>query len=628
MRPYGSPGVPLVPALVRARAPGQRLKDSIADALHLTDGVTFGQLDGGWDRHRLPHSPAPNVAARRHLAEAMAPHLLALRHRLAFEGLGQDLPITAYWPLSPRIAKALSRPGFTDSDRLRSTTLDELLSLRNVGTTSIVELLCVAEQTTVDDLATAFRSMMLLLDERDVLVLRRRLLGGEILEDIGCDLGITRERVRQIGDAAIVRITPTWRIPPLGTLVDRMRRVLGTVVTPDAVSDVVLDLLLQPLGADDPSFGRVLALRMASYSPSQGLLMLPGVELDALASQLHASLGRGSILLDETAAHLLATAGIHPREHEGLVQHLLPSRRIEGGWISSHGAIADRLIAVLEQVGRPCTTEELLRRANLPNVARAARQHLYEHPGITRIDRDGRVALRRWGLPAYTSVADALAHLIVERGGYLRLDVAEVVIAERFGVAPSSVRAFAHVPRFVVLDVGMVRLRRADEPFRPTGRLARRWVFPTDRGMTVVRPVNGLLLRGNALKIPFEVAHALGVVVDGEAVFTTQVGPPVRVRMPESSLTALMSSLRPLAHALGAGEGDHLALRFGPEDGAVIATAVGPGASWEAWAAALLGDDDDPIGTLARPLGVKPTRGAVAAALHLRGDEALAATLG
>ena len=721
---YGTRGVPLIPAPLRARRGHEPVPSRLASLLSGVDGVTVAALDQDWaDRIELG-GRATRARLLDAVQHAFGGDLEALRPLTPFSGLPDDAAPPPQWGLSARPMNALAREGHDSVDAVRPLTVGNLMGIRNFGWKSCLEVMCVAEGLGRDavpvasaktptaaastgtrnvpatespwdavvaalgeivgwghsergarflgelldlrarddvpqgvrvaleslsthpldrlvgrpaaryDLAGQYDRAADQLSTRERDILHRRLVADppDTLDDIGRDLGLTRERVRQLQVRALRRFHEHAQSGPLQRLVDELRRHLGTTFTDGPSSAVVIDPRVGRLGGADPVLARAVVLDVAGYRRRGGWWVSDDTpDIPTLRGQMLDLADDTGVIDDDLLTAWLQGLGVAAPWRVPLLHELGSTRRFAGGWVRWDGTIIDKVHRVLALHGEPLTPEELLALSGEDRSARTVRNAVFVDDRFVRIDRAGRLALPDWGFEAYGGIVDGLRDRIEQAGGAVVL--AEVVeeMVSQYGVSPNSVKLYAAVPMFVQED-GVVRLRRPDEPYvsdaDPHGQMG---IFLAEHTLAVARTVNHDILRGSGVPLGLEVAGALGVRPGESRTYLCPDGATITLSASTRAFTASMSALRQLAEDRDAVAGDHLVARLSRTANAAVLTRLTPDDDLGVWMKAIFDVEDrtseEVVALLATALDCDAEPSAVEDRLDARGDDALLAAL-
>lgn len=417
--------------------------------------------------------------------------------------------------------------------------------------------------------------LMAPLDRRVRAIVEERILPDRseraTLDALGRRFGITRERVRQLEAKGRDLIAD---LPPLhaAALVDRADALaadLGPLapLESDRTRLALVDAVEDVWPSDRVAVRRLL-LRIAGYSTQRGWLVRDEVRLPTADAALDLAGGEGSTL--RRLRESLVTLGVDTADHDAwLATHA--DLMLIGDHVVRRGRnVIDDCASVLRVVGATMTVEEMLAELGSRHSPRGVRNRLLEDERFVRTSKS-RFGLREWQSEEYAGLAPTMARIVRDHGGEMDLDELVAAMGERFGANPASVRAYADALTFV-RHGNRVRLRgkreaiavdtdsAAVETFR-TGPAAYSWTVPVDRGV----------LRGSGRLIPAPLAIALGLRPGSRRIFRHVAG-SVSLTWPMTAFVGpSVGSLRTLAEAAGAAEGDRIELRFDVAAGTLAA---------------------------------------------------------
>ena len=415
-------------------------------------------------------------------------------------------------------------------------------------------------------------------DERQRTIYRRRVADGATLARVGEELGVSRERIRQLQvktERQIEAALQNDRLRPLHWRAADLRTSLGIAapVTHD-VTRLAVNRALR--GASDESTGvlRPLILRLAGpFKERSGWLLLENTEapdpsgIGALANE--------SGLIGVADAHdWLAVHGVRAEFHDAWLQDFGAFRRDGDHLMVWSGNVVDKCVAVLKARAEPMSADDLVAVVSEGHNVNGVRGRLFDDARLIRVNRT-EWALREWGLEEYTGITDEIAQRIEEAGGTVSVSVVVQDIVSQFRVKENSVLAYLAAPMFVT-EGEHVRLRRNDEPFEVNASFERcTGAFHSSIGcVSLLIPVDAELLRGSGRPMSAPVAAAVGVSPGTPRSFSHADG-ELTVSWPVTSAAGpTLGSARVIAARAGASQGDGVRLDFHSEQGLVRAERV------------------------------------------------------
>ena len=279
-------------------------------------------------------------------------------------------------------------------------------------------------------------------------VVEQRILSSQprTLEAVGKDLGITRERVRQLQKevTTALRDRASAQIKMIAQL---LQGSLLPVMTATDLERAVEQTF--PVDVRDSLSGR-LARRMLldelDYSCTDGLCF--GAEAMEVVTSLRTAAEQladdvGLVNEKDLQSHLPG------QDWQRFFGHLVAQARLHQvrGRMALRNTGKSRVKAVVLEIGRPATKEEIAERVGMTPAQVGA--HLSVIPSIARADKD------RWGLvewidDIYEGITAEIVQRINEDGGATRLERLLEELPRLFGVSEVSVRMYARTPYFVI----------------------------------------------------------------------------------------------------------------------------------------------------------------------------------
>jgi len=407
------------------------------------------------------------------------------------------------------------------------------------------------------------------LDKRRQVILSSRILvlsGPRTLQDIASEFGVSRERIRQVEGRLIENLerlprTEAWE--PVLWRVHRVRRVAGMAFP---LGDEPTEALLsagQHRSQVEAGIVRGVILRLAGpYKLAHGWLVTDAEKLETALVQLMQEAKKAGSVGFDTAQEVMADVGLRPRIFAEWLTHKSGMRDLRRSVIEWPRTLGGRVLSLMRLRQAPLSPDQLL--ADLgPEVGiRSLRAVLSSREEFVRIERS-KWGLRAWGLPEYAGIASAISEELSQNGPSLRIDELATRLSAAWGIAENSVIALCNAPRFVV-EHGMVRLRRDDDPFPVSTDLSQACgVFkPSENEVSVLIDIDHDLLRGSGGSVAEEVAGLLALRPGDNRAYEADEG-TVRLSWPDTSISGpALGSLRIHADELGARVGDRLRVTF------------------------------------------------------------------
>jgi hypothetical protein len=422
-----------------------------------------------------------------------------------------------------------------------------------------------------DVIGTLIESLLDELDDRDRTVLGRRVWPAEgrwTLEQVGKELGMTRERARQIEGSIVSSFrdrvgSDVYRL--ICFRAAELRQRLGSVapVTSARAQDAVRWSTRDVASSKRQTAYDLLLWLAGPYTLTNGWWRLVEGAPDPKGSDLRCRASDSGFLSADVVADALHELGVRRDLHAEWVDAVGGFRKVEGGWLDSSGSIIDQSLQYLAFKSVPMTVEEILEGIGRTDAAaRGIRQRLFEDPRAVRVSKS-EIGLPEWGHNEYTSLADEMLEELEREGGRMPLDRMVERLVDQFGVSPNSVRMYAGRPLFLLDAEGWIQVRPADQPYEVRDDLLRVpfcYELSTSEASWRVE-VDRDVLRGSGRHIPEQLAGWLRLR-PGQTLTLHNPSRPLALAW-RSWAQPDVGSLKPFAEELGASEGDWLVLVLG-----------------------------------------------------------------
>ena len=484
--------------------------------------------------------------------------------------------------LSTRTVNVLVRAGMASFAELAAQSPASLLRLPNLGLGSLREILTAAVREWAgavlgapenaqawrptpapvrsvefgDDLAAAFRAMEGGTPDFDLF--RRHALAAErpSLRQLGAELGVTGERVRQRESRARGAIARRMRVEgwPVRVAVSYLRVRIGSLARTEELEEILIEL--DPAGrAFEPApHRRALLLLLAGYKTSAEWVRSAGLDSQT-DKMLMARTEAGPVRLEDCRGEL-SRLGVR----EELSRPWLTSRpcfRIVGDHVARESQVMEIPLAILRAARKPLDLHQLFDRTEPPMCFESFRSH---------VQQDGRFARRgvrlyglaEWEEDPYTTLAEEMAKEIKRGGGAVALDALVEVMTERFDVAAGSVLHRARAPQFRLDSAGMVSRRTAPRVAPPMPLALSHNCFHLEAGWAMKVKVTPSLRHGATARMPLAFAGALGLQLGTSQMITCPNGALHAYWPRYAASAARLSGLSSVADELGADDGDRL----------------------------------------------------------------------
>jgi hypothetical protein len=386
---------------------------------------------------------------------------------------------------------------------------------------------------------------------------RRQLVPGErqTLRAIGEELGVSRERVRQLEARFALKLKRSVAEDeghPLHRAAAFLEERLGPFSRAEVLRQAIEELD-QGENVLEPEHRVLILLRLAGPYEQEDDWCTCRPKLEKAAEVLDQLGEDGPVPLDVAVASL-ADLGVSPEDAEAWLRRSKAYMVIEGHLARRGASMGDRGVSVLALRGEPMTLEEIF---EILDEDRSFASFKNQMQADSRVLRRGlkRYGLEEWGGEEYTTVTDEMIQEIDRSGGRVDLDELAEGLSRRFGVSPSSVRMYSQGAQFHVDGDGGVSVAPPGDAPATKPLPLTRGCFRLPAGWSFRRIVDHDVLRGSGSAIPLGFAKELGL----------QPGDSLRLETPFGLLTcswpshmAHVGSLRAAAEAYRAVEGDYL----------------------------------------------------------------------
>lgn len=460
---------------------------------------------------------------------------------------------------------------------------------------------------------------------RRILEARRWVTDGATLVELGEELDLTRERVRQIQVRAAAELDSLLsydEFAPVRWGISQIAKELGTYLPYDQACAV---FAAHGLEIESPMGGFILdQLGTYKLDAAKWYIDISRLDRNELNNALAAGFDGEVFATHERLLVVFEEHGIDADVAEVILEQEAWLRRLDSGtWLRWDGNALDKATVVLKLEGAPMTAEAIVDGIGEGLSVRSVRSRLSTDERFVRTGKST-IGLAEWGLEEYSGIADEIFERIDRDGGVCDVEQLVGELVTTFpDVSENSIRMYMSTLAFVV-EGGRIRRRTDVDPWPFEDDLSKTaGVFRlADGRVRVLLPVTRDMLRGSGRAIPAPLAAALGVRPGDRRAFVADSDATVLVSWrPWATTGPDIGSLRGVTGPLGVVEGDSVAIDFDIDAGKVSAMAL-PDATGTAFVRAVVevGDDSELLAAVARAIGVR--EGEMRSALRRRGDGA------
>ena len=428
---------------------------------------------------------------------------------------------------------------------------------------------------TLDDLAD---TLLAVLDGQRRVVFMRRIVEGCTLDEVGQELGVTRERVRQVQQDVERRLAVRLHSRPFLLLqwcASDLRRLLGVAAPVDHENTITaFSEVFQGASSKTETLLRPLVLQLAGpYRERDGWLLVESAA-PRNAEPLHEQCDEFGLMPISRAYDWLTDSEISADFQDEWLERFGRLRRFEDTLVAWPRNVVDKCVALLALRNEPADAATLVELVGEGHNVRGVQSRFSDDERLIRVNKTD-WALRAWGMEEYTGITDEIAQRIEEAGGLIDLEEVIRVIAKQFNLSEGSVGTFSNAPMFVI-EESKIRLRRDDEPFDVGKGLsdARGAYRVAADQISLLLTVDKEVVRGSGRPLNPAVALELGVKPGGRRLFQYENG-ELTISWPlTSAFGPSLGSIRVLVERAGALKGERVRLDFNLEDEQVDAERV------------------------------------------------------
>lgn len=445
------------------------------------------------------------------------------------------------------------------------TALLEQPDLIDPGIRSALESFAVAAPSsgTAGDLSpiSAIEALIGGFGERESRILDARVLPVQrskrlTLQDLGNELGVTRERIRQLEARTVAEIRSAFDTPRFADVRRWLRTIEDQIGSAAKLADLPAPVRHVVADGDAGRLARTILFLIGDFRVEDDRWLVSARIADwpsSLSGAVEAAMAADTLPVD-AAFDALASIGIPATYHDELLSGLPGLRR----WDAEHvvrwgGGLPDKAAVVLRMNERPMTSPEISDLIPKGHSLGSLRNALSGDDRFVRSAKDT-WSLSSWGAEEYRGIGTAITDEL--RDGPLPLAVLTKRLGDKWGIPAGSTQLIAAQGASFVVEADTVRLRRADEAYEPPFSLEEARDCLVVGGNWALRiPVDSDVLRGSGRFVPEPLALELdlmpGTKIDVDAGLKT-------MRFGWGHQRPYSGSMRLIAERLGAMRGDLL----------------------------------------------------------------------
>ena len=429
-------------------------------------------------------------------------------------------------------------------------------------------------------------------DERLLIISLTRILVPKTtisLEELGLFFGVSRERIRQLEQNALLKLERLRKFHPINRKAQSIKGQLGSAVMVNhsvianslnwaesilhqissAVkinhSEVSKSLIL---ANDDfteihnnTNFVKLLLLWLAGpYREHKNWLLsdqdLPGYTIDALCEFKDRKGHINNTFVYETLNNL----GIRQEYHNPWLNHLDKFLQLEEGLLYFHGRNIDKAYALLKFFDQPMSVERMISYLGRGSVT-SLRQSLINDQRFRRINVKNEFVLSEAeGYDEFSNIFNAIKREVeLHKGKVTALQLINT-LSKKFEVRESSVRGILNTPKFNIDKDNFVTIRDDEDCITIETDITKSPAcYLIDQKTWCLRiKVDGDLLRGSGRSIPNAFSQLLGCEIGNKIEVPSKFG-KIILRWPITSTTgATIGSLKKISDYFGAELDDYL----------------------------------------------------------------------
>lgn len=405
------------------------------------------------------------------------------------------------------------------------------------------------------------------LDSRSKVIFRSRILSSHksTLDAVGLQLGVTRERVRQlengVKDSLAASGLQELARDELSSQLKDINPKCAVIPLQEAEKLLLPNSGLSDLGLSVSDFGTFTNV----FEVDGKYLYFPNkVVIASLVSHIQTHDFEGSACRLENFKSLSTASGPFSKLAKVQVKEVL----VELGW-SSHGEFLfppsarkfeDKFFIYLKLESKP---------VNLESVITTVFKGMAIRSCVNRIRGDdrfsfptfGTVKIREEGDSDAKTIKDLLVEAIGEEDSIDFDDLTKFILKYR-DASVASIKAYANIHPFR-LKSGVVS--RVSQPKQPIAQIARtKRIYRREEGWVIRIVVSAEMMRGSSPQLPTAIVHALDLPIDEKLEFRSSLLEE-DIWVSWQGMQPRVQSVKSIVEKLGGKEGDSLLMYFKPE---------------------------------------------------------------
>lgn len=355
------------------------------------------------------------------------------------------MPDQIWAELTPALLIAKEVAGTETLGDFYSSAYPQILSYTDLGSTGERRIDELTNNTSLQEiLSSRIVSVLDELDQKDLSILITRYREKKVtLADLGEQMGMTRERVRQLQRKAEGKIEYHLGTP--------MKMIAKAVVLkhPIEVSKEQLEGDISELYPNDNALHQYFVrktIEIAGYQQLNGTYLTPFAqdELKKFRLSLKWNISSEEVIPESEVIELSERMGGIDID---TLTELIKLKKLYNGYYSFRNTIMSRLHAFLKEIGEPVTKEEMMRGTGLRS--RQVEVVLMNSNSIVRATKD-KWGLREYVEEEYRGISAEIEDRINQEGGSTSMKRLLEEIPRKFDVKRGSIYVYAKTPRFKI----------------------------------------------------------------------------------------------------------------------------------------------------------------------------------